>query len=216
MPCFALGRGQEVLKILLRRKREKELDPSVAHGSTDFDRQFSRVHRTWESEAEGYQEIVDRRERAFAIADCQRPDARAVVVTTSGMLNGGPIVEWADALLRNPRNKLGTAWLSGRGVGGRSPQTTAASAGTPAYQLTLPTRGGRPSCSCRSPIHCARLDCPPMPMQIASSSLHARLVLGTLRWCMASQAHEALENELSRELPDAVVSRPGGQPLRIA
>jgi Cft2 family RNA processing exonuclease len=217
LPCFALGRGQEVLKILLRAKREKELDPSVTIWIDGLIRKILPVYiERGRVEAEGYQEIVDRRERAFAIADCQRPDARAVVVTTSGMLNGGPIVEWADALLRNPRNRLALLGYQDEGSAGGRLKRQLRQQGRPPYELTLPREeGDQLQLQISNPLReiglSAHADANGLVKFACSiGARHIALVHGE------PSAQEALENRLSRELPDAVVSRPGGEPLHIA
>lgn len=119
LPCFALGRGQEVLQILLQARKRGELDRAVSIWVDGLIRRINPIYADRHKlDLEGYQEIEGAADRALAIADCQRPGARAVVVTTSGMLAGGPVVEWAGALLGDARHRMALLGYQDEGAPG--------------------------------------------------------------------------------------------------
>ena len=139
LPCFALGRGQEVLEILLQAGRSGALDQSVTIWVDGLIRAINPYYiERMRLIPTGFQ-VVETGDRWMAIADCQRPDARAVIVTTSGMLNGGPVVEWADALLGDPRNRIALLGYQDEGSAGERLDGSSAS-----------RRVRRTSCGCHA------------------------------------------------------------------
>ena len=137
LPCFALGRSQEVLRILLDAKDAKEIDQEVMVFVDGLIRKIIPTYVEKECLPEhGYQQIRNPQERAMAIADCERSGTRAVVVSTSGMLSGGPIIEWARHLLSNPRHRLALlGYQDGESAGGRLRKLNAQ--GRPPYRVSL-------------------------------------------------------------------------------
>lgn len=104
LPCFALGRAQEVLAILAQAMDTKEKFPvwidgmvqpinEVYRRSVD---DFTLPKNFHEVRTEGFsrQEVLERARK--------EPCA---IVSSSGMLMGGPIVEYVEALLPNPTNR---------------------------------------------------------------------------------------------------------------
>jgi predicted metal-dependent RNase len=108
LPCFALGRGQEVLRILLDARGAGVIDSDVTFWVDGLIRKILPVYvDRGLVPIDGYETVgADGCTRDMAIGNCQRPGAKAAVITTSGMLNGGPVVAWADALLRDSRHRL--------------------------------------------------------------------------------------------------------------
>lgn len=101
IPCFALGRAQEVLAILAEAGVNFPVwidgmiqDINEVYREAE---QFTLRDNFHEMRTEGYsrEEIVSRaREEGCAI------------VSTSGMLTGGPMVEYASRLLSDPKNRI--------------------------------------------------------------------------------------------------------------
>jgi Cft2 family RNA processing exonuclease len=215
LPCFALGRGQEVLQILLRAKQDGRLDPQVTIWVDGLIRQIIPMYTERERlDPVGFQ-TVEPGERSFAISMCQRPDARAVVVTTSGMLNGGPVVEWAQALLPEPRNHMALLGYqdeaSAGGILGRKMRQRP----RPPYELVMPQEeGGETRIRIASTIRELGLSAHAdqdglVSFARAISPRRIVLVHGD------PEAQAALENRLIRELPDTVTSRPGAELLAV-
>lgn len=103
VPSFALGRAQEVALILKHHLPEAEV--LVDGLARDLSRVYQRHHGPTGERLrifEGNVRAVEPGRTQAAIAE-ERP---CVVVSTSGMLTGGPAVTWARALLPHERNGL--------------------------------------------------------------------------------------------------------------
>lgn len=216
LPCFALGRGQEVLQILHRAQRAGEIDAAVTIWVDGLIRRILPLYiERGRVDASGHQ-IVELGERSFAIAQCQRLDARAIVVTTSGMLNGGPIVEWAEALLHDSRHRMALLGYQDESSAGGALGRQLRQNPRPPYELTLPREEGdelrlRIAAPLREIGLSAHADENGLVAYArAISPRRIALVHGDER------AQRALATRLSRELPGVAVSRPGSDPLTIA
>ena len=118
LPCFALGRAQEVLSLLQRARAAGELDRSTTIWVDGLIRKINPIYAERGRLDTAGLDVVEAGERSLAIDDCRRADARAVVVTTSGMLTGGPVVEWGEALLGDPRNRMALLGYQDEGAPG--------------------------------------------------------------------------------------------------
>jgi Cft2 family RNA processing exonuclease len=103
--CFALGRAQEVLTILAGAMRSGRTSCPVwidgmIQDINDVYRRFDRL-----SLPDNFREVrEDGWSREELIAEVRRNPA--VIVSTSGMLTGGPMVEYAAGLLADGRNRI--------------------------------------------------------------------------------------------------------------
>ncbi|HIW62632.1 MAG TPA: MBL fold metallo-hydrolase [Candidatus Stackebrandtia excrementipullorum] len=103
VPAFALGRAQEVALILKNHLPEAEV--LIDGLARDLSRAYQRHHGPDGERLrifDGNVRAVEPGRTHAAIAE-ERP---CVVVSTSGMLAGGPAVTWARALLPHERNAL--------------------------------------------------------------------------------------------------------------
>jgi predicted metal-dependent RNase len=218
LPCFGLGRGQEVLEILLKARRNGELDPSVVIWVDGLVRKILPIYvERGKVDPDGYELVgLGERERQFAIDSCRHPDSRAVVVTTSGMLNGGPILKWADALLRHPQHGIALLGYQDEGSSAGGALRKLTETKSPPYVLRVRGEDGdevqvkiemKPG-SIGLSAHADEDGLVDFARSI--SARHIALVHGEPR------AQEALENRLIRELPGIPISRSGGEMLRIA
>ncbi len=100
IPCFAIGRTQEILMIL----HKYGLHPYVDGMGVDVLRKFVQYPE--------YLRDSDALQRAFDNATVVRPKARArilrnsVIVTTAGMLNGGPALYYLSKIHADRRSKI--------------------------------------------------------------------------------------------------------------
>lgn len=142
LPCFALGRGQEVLQILLKAKKAGDLPDSLEIWVDGMIREILPFYVERERvDRDGYS-LVGAGERPFAIARCERPDAKAAVITTSGMMSGGPIIEWARRLLPDPRNRLALLGYQDEGSIGGALGRLLKSKARPPYNLPVKSESG--------------------------------------------------------------------------
>ncbi|MEU8802271.1 MBL fold metallo-hydrolase [Spirillospora sp. NPDC048819] len=135
IPAFALGRAQEIALILRRQLPEVpvRVDGMAADLATVF-------------------ETLDPRLRVFggAVAVADRPAEldtfrTGVVVSTSGMLNGGPAVQWARRILPEPGSALFISGYQDEESPGRALLGLTAAGGTFALadhagEITVPVR----------------------------------------------------------------------------
>lgn len=105
LPCFALGRGQEVASLLARAMADGDL-PQV---TVWIDGMIRSINRVYEEHAgfslpANFLEVAGRSDRFDVVEEARRQPT--IIVTTSGMLAGGPAVEYARALLYDPRHRI--------------------------------------------------------------------------------------------------------------
>jgi Cft2 family RNA processing exonuclease len=108
LPCFALGRAQEVLAILLSARRAGRLPAGLRILA---DGMINKINPIYVGEAKldpaGFTAVGGSLDRELAIAQALgRAEMPTVVVTTSGMLTGGPVIEWARRLLPDSRHRM--------------------------------------------------------------------------------------------------------------
>jgi len=106
LPAFALGRAQELLSLICAARRDQELPISVP---VYVDGMITKINPVYGSlapafDTKGFVEVDGRAHRREVIFEAQqRP---AIIVTTSGMFVGGPVVEYAQALLPDARHRI--------------------------------------------------------------------------------------------------------------
>lgn len=116
IPAFALGRGQDVLRIILSAKRKGRLKdvPVYADGMI---KELSQIYQRNAHEFYGHLdeplEIMDPNLKMYQANPQSRARLRsgeqkgpAIVVSSSGMLIGGQSVEWAKAIMPIRRNAV--------------------------------------------------------------------------------------------------------------
>jgi Cft2 family RNA processing exonuclease len=107
LASFALGRAQELLKHIWKAKLSGELPdalPIYVDGLIRKINPIYLIHASFDPPADAFHEIRGRYDRQeVALRATQTP---SVIVSTSGMLTGGPIVEYARHLLPDPRHRL--------------------------------------------------------------------------------------------------------------
>ncbi len=126
LPCFALGRGQEVALVLAQAMERGELQQV----SVWVDGMIRRINRVYERHQpsfslprENFFEIQAVHDRFHVVEEALRQPT--IIVTTSGMLAGGPAVEYARALLSEPRNRMAFTGYQDEGNPGYSLMTLA-------------------------------------------------------------------------------------------
>jgi len=107
LPCFGLGRGQEVTLLIAEAMERGDLK----RVSVWIDGMIRRINRVYERHCarfplprENFWEVEAVHDRFYVIEEARRQPT--IIVTTSGMLAGGPAVEYARALLGDPRNRI--------------------------------------------------------------------------------------------------------------
>ncbi|TYB42679.1 MBL fold metallo-hydrolase [Actinomadura chibensis] len=143
IPAFALGRAQEIA--LIMRRRLPEVPVRVDGMAVDLAAVF---------------ESLDPGIRIFTggTAAADRPadldDFRTgVVISTSGMLTGGPVVEWAQRVLPEPGSALFISGYQDEESPGRALLDLASSGGA----VTLPDRDGEVTVPVRARVETMRL-----------------------------------------------------------
>ena len=107
LASFALGRAQELLKILLRARDTGDLTSAVP---IYVDGMINRINPVYEQIGHVdlslgvINDVAGEAERRETIAAVQRTPS--IILTTSGMLTGGPAVEYAQQLLPEPRHRI--------------------------------------------------------------------------------------------------------------
>jgi len=135
LPSFALGRAQEVLAILARARKNRELPSELRIVVDGMIKTVNEVYAEYDKlDPSDFVQISARADRDLVIKEASR-GTPTVVVTTSGMLAGGPIVDWASRLLPNPRNRMALLGYQDEGAPGGALRRAAS--GRPPYSLSL-------------------------------------------------------------------------------
>ncbi len=118
IPSFAVGRAQEIMMVLADRWRKGEIDVPVYLDGMIWESTI--IHTTYPEYLSRYlqklifkedknpfaEEIFNRVTTASERANVIDTNEPAVIITTSGMLNGGPVMEYLKALAPDKRNTL--------------------------------------------------------------------------------------------------------------
>lgn len=118
IPAFSVGRAQEVMMVLADAIKKKEIEVPVYLDGMIWN--ATAIHTTYPEflssylqkqifhqennpfTAENFKQVSGMTERQEAINDKQP----AVILTTSGMVTGGPVMEYIKQLADNPKNLL--------------------------------------------------------------------------------------------------------------
>lgn len=107
LASFGLGRAQELLKLIGTARLQGVLSPSVPVHVDGMIRRINPVYRRlaqFEFPPEAFNEVSGEGERREIAHRAQ--DIPSIIVTTSGMLTGGPVVEYARRLLPDARHRI--------------------------------------------------------------------------------------------------------------
>lgn len=106
LASFAIGRAQELLKLILTAKESGELPDLPVHVDGMINR-VNPIYRRFAEfavAAEAFNEVSGQSDRQDIVISAQSKPA--IIITTSGMLAGGPVVEYAKRLLPDPRHRI--------------------------------------------------------------------------------------------------------------
>lgn len=135
LPTFALGRAQEVLAILARARKNRDVPGELRIVVDGMIKTVNEVYAEYDKlDPSDFDQISARADRDLVIKEALR-GTPTVVVTTSGMLAGGPVVDWASRLLSNPRNRMALLGYQDEGAPGGALRKVAS--GRPPYSLPL-------------------------------------------------------------------------------
>ena len=120
LPCFALGRAQEVVAILASARRAGRLPSDL---KILVDGMINKINPIYIELAKldptDFTEVGSQLDRDMAIQSSLGANATpTVVVTTSGMLAGGPVIEWARRLLPDRRHRMALLGYQDEGAPG--------------------------------------------------------------------------------------------------
>ena len=115
IPAFAIGRTQELLLICAAH----DLDPYVDGMGTRLFDMLAR-HPAYLRDPDAFRRAVSRA-RTVSGGTAQRhriADEGAIIVSTSGMLDGGPAITYLDRIRENPTNAVALTGFQVPGTGG--------------------------------------------------------------------------------------------------
>jgi Cft2 family RNA processing exonuclease len=107
LASFGLGRAQELLSLLFIARSDGRISTSVPIHVDGMIRRINpiyRKHAEFNIPPDTFNEVSGNAERKEIVFVAE--SAPQIIVTTSGMLIGGPVVEYARQLLPNPRNRI--------------------------------------------------------------------------------------------------------------
>lgn len=144
LPCFALGRAQEVLAILTSARREGRLPPDL---KILVDGMINKINPIYVEHAKldhtDFVEVGGQLDREMTIKSVIGTEPTpTVVVTTSGMLAGGPVIEWARRLLPDRRHRMALLGYQDEGAPGGLLRKLTKGRSSPA--VTLRNEAGEP------------------------------------------------------------------------
>jgi Cft2 family RNA processing exonuclease len=143
LPCFALGRAQEVLAILNSARRAGHLPSDL---KIVVDGMINKINPIYVEQAKlepgDFVEVGGQLDRELAIRAAVSEMTPTVVVATSGMLTGGPVIEWARRLLPDPRHRMALLGYQDEGAPGGLLRKLARD--RPPYPVTLFDEAGKP------------------------------------------------------------------------
>jgi len=119
LASFGLGRAQELLKLITEARANNEL-PEVRVYVDGIIKRINPIYRrlaSFDLPRDAFYEVTGGAERQDVVSSLQRKPG--IIVTTSGMIAGGPVVEYARRLLGDPRNRLVLTGYQDEGAPGR-------------------------------------------------------------------------------------------------
>ena len=140
LASFALGRAQELLKLIAAAQDRGELPPSLP---VHFDGMIREINPIYADHADfrlagTFREVSGPWARQ-EVAE-QARTVPSVIVTTSGMLTGGPVIEYARRLLPDPRHRIVLTGYQDEGAPSRALRSLASSG--PARRIRLSNGSG--------------------------------------------------------------------------
>jgi len=142
LASFGLGRAQELLKMLVMARQDGLL-PSVPINVDGMIKQINpiyRKHADFAVAADAFNEVSGETEREEIAHRAQREPS--IIVTTSGMLTGGPVVEYARRLLPDARNRIVLTGYQDEGAPTRTLRELTHPGGGPRVVEITDERGG--------------------------------------------------------------------------
>lgn len=121
LAAFALGRAQELLSIIADARSRGEIQTSAPVYVDGMIKRINPVYRklaTFPLLSEEINEVTGPTERQELVMSAQQDPA--IIVTTSGMMTGGPVVEYARHLLPDKRHRLVLAGYQDEGAPSRA------------------------------------------------------------------------------------------------
>ena len=118
IPAFAIGRSQDILRILERSSKNLEIHfDGMGRKVTELMLQ----HQDEVTDCEALQAMYQKSRRVTSKTDRKKAIERAdVILTTSGMLNGGPALWYLNRLRNDPRSAVFLTGFQVPGTGGSS------------------------------------------------------------------------------------------------
>ena len=144
LASFALGRAQELIQLIVGARRSGALDRSVPMFVDGMIRQINPAYRklsSFDVEQSDVIEVSGESDRDDICIEAQKNPA--IIVTTSGMLNGGPVVEYSRRLLEEPRHRIVLTGYQDEGAPSRALRDLAGH-GAGARKVTIANEGGEP------------------------------------------------------------------------
>ena len=117
LPSFALGRAQELLKLILKGKEEGHLRddvPVFVDGMIKSINPIYEEHADFDLPLDAVLEVHGETDRDEIAREAR--NVPSIIVTTSGMLTGGPVVEYARHLLPDARHRIVLAGYQDEGA----------------------------------------------------------------------------------------------------
>ncbi|TLZ53081.1 MAG: MBL fold metallo-hydrolase [Methanobacteriota archaeon] len=101
VPAFAVGRTQEVLMTLARQRFETFLD-----GMGKAVNSIYVEHQGYTRSTKKLRQAMNRTRVVHSARDRDKALGAEVIVTTSGMLDGGPVLRYLDAIVDDPNSAV--------------------------------------------------------------------------------------------------------------
>lgn len=113
--AFAVGRAQELAMVLAGEGFNVWMDGMARQVARIYAQHpgFLADHRTYERAMSGIKMVRNHRGRSVALTEAD------VILTTSGMLDGGPALYYIDQLRNDPRSAIALTGYQVRGTNGR-------------------------------------------------------------------------------------------------
>ena len=144
LASFGLGRAQELLRLIALAQESGQLSAATP---VHIDGMIKRINPIYQDHAdppfelpESFNEISGTYEREL-VATHDAQHTPSIIVTTSGMLAGGPVVQYAQHLLPSDRNRIVLTGHQDEGAPSRAISPLTESFGGPRI-LRIPTEDG--------------------------------------------------------------------------
>jgi Cft2 family RNA processing exonuclease len=132
LASFALGRAQELLSLIAAARQSGELPASVPVHIDGMIKKINPIYRRladFDISPDASNEVIGETERQEVALGAQK--IPSIIVTTSGMLTGGPVVEYARRLLPDPRHRIVLTGYQDEGAPSRNLREIVRSRGGP-------------------------------------------------------------------------------------